>query len=1276
MPDNTAPSSGRERDTPNTEDGQEKVEPKKREAETRKSQEKDNERVKAKEQETDSGKSRGKRRENREIKVVPKVTNESKPTKAGVYAEVTVKIQEVRGAPDNSESVDFTYKDRLNFLKVCENAGLDRDALGMLGMAELIDLTEEVVNGRVKGAKVEVLPPSDGETVTALDRLIAEKVVDSDEEDLSVKAINSRLKPGKGGKFEISGAGTIVDMPKPDDITDPKLRVFVEDIEDIPDDIGDDEMFTQLKSISLDLRRVISEGVLNPDVDSQITEVRNALKRSINEVFEKVKITRDAQQDEYQWDRNMKAFDEAFGKDFSDTLKYFKDITPENSEKLKVVLKDVNKIVEDVLDKGRAPTFKPDDDSTWPEDVNVKKVFEVCRAVVKGAGLVGRKNFIGMLKDGGATDEEARALVNVFLNPDHKINVLEKFNTFYRNIYDNFPEATRAAIAKDIETSAQLATDSIAAGWVKFSPRMKELYDLTFGENQEKFKPALQTLKEWRGSMLINSVELNLKIVEIMKAPPDWQDAPRVYGQLMAYIESTGASPDVLQPVLQALQNVLQHIPLSNEHERAVFGEQKELLEAFKFKHTLFLTAHSNELNPEKMGHVFEAEMNGVKEDTFEKIIARFEKDAQGRTFYVISRDVNGELLDKPEKINLFDVGKKLYSERLRDDKIRMNMVEELSKYSISKRFSPDVIDQMKKSAMVYMEGPGGVRIPVLSPEWQAKWEDELEKTRDNLVKRYEALIAKKRKDTSEALLKNPGDPRLIEELAKLRAMTIDDWANEPNLRHSLTKEVIQSWYDTKTLHGAFGLTKPDDFGEFGLELDQHYVEYKARMIAEYNRVGRDPSLFADFATEAELIDMLDHNQEEYKHKMEESFDEATNWLDIRRTQMRQSIKEELSLMGLKYDTSIHFGKKGEKVNLRDVDLDELLSSGYINSLEINLYELTWIYEWSTYEFIHIYGRKPSKFDDDYKALVHTRSTDGYYAKLIDHNWEYLHEDFEDRGRDRENDVNQIFMQHFAGKHHWIFGHVSVGSRFIPRFLDEKGKTLVKQRTAELVAEYDFHNPKYEKSFEDFMEGVAVRELMAAGAISFADGKYSDVVKDKGTFNKFNPIDNADDRKRLLGFIGAGNLQELLANPEFDRFLEVTGKDKVFPSTRDPRLFPWMEFGVRAFRDVVSNHKYRLFKQPNISSGEYENFVRNLVGTGRMEEAQGEKFIKKELGIRVGRMNLNAKLFREMRAIWEEKDEKTQRERGRAGWIAFLFFLLWSPLKESFKSAFGEFKRQ
>lgn len=1265
MPDTTAPSSGKEQAPPNKEDGQEKVEPKNREI---KVEEDTSQKTKSK-KEQDKEKRRKEFEE--ELKEKEKKLKEAGKKPSVKYKDIAESIEAIDAVQDE-KGVFVNPTDVAEFHTILTKYGAYSER-----EAQALKLSEMVVAVQMVLRHVDIGEPTQYDLRCTPeefpDRLkvahaTVRKIQSEEEETLTVGKAREYVELDKhGSRVSGRGVGTMITgMPDRDAIVDPKLRVFVEDIEDIPDDIDPDEILAQLKSISLDLRRSVSEGVLNPDDDAQVNEVRNSLKEHVNKVYKDVKVIRDLQQEEYQWERNMKAFDEAFGKDFSDTLKYFKEVSAENSIELYAALKDVNKTVEDVLDVGKAPGFKPDKEETWPEDVNVKKVFEVCRAVVKGAGLVGRKNFIGMLKDGGATDEEARALVNVFLNPDHKINVLEKFNTFYRNIYDNFPEVTRAAIAKDIETSAQLATDSIAAGWVKFSPRMKELYDLTFGENQEKFKPVLQTLKEWRGSMLINSVELNLKIVEIMKAPPDWQDAPRVYGQLMAYIESTGASPDVLQPVLQALQNVLQHIPLSNEHERAVFGEQKELLEAFKMKHTLFLTAHSNELNPEKMGHVFEAEMNGVKEDTFEKIIARFEKDAQGRAFYVISRDVNGELLEAPVKINLFDVGKKLYSERLRDDKIHMNMVEELSKHAITERFTGVTLAQMKKSAMV----------DSLPPEWQAKWEDQLDETRKKLVERYEALIEKKIEDTRKALGKNPGDPRLTKDLAKFESMTIDSWANnqvggdELDLTQSLTKEVIQSWYETKTLHGAFGLAKPDDFGEFGQELDDHYVDYKKRMVAEY---GRNPGGFLDYHNLTEFEEMLDENQKEYKHKMHESFEEATNWLDIRRTQMRQTIKEELSLMGLKYDTSIHFGKKGEKVNLRDVDLDELLTSGYINSLEINLYELTWIYEWSTYEFIHIYGRKPSQFKDDYKALVQTRYTDGYYAKLIDHNWEYLHPDFEDRGRGRENDVNQIFMQYFPGKHHWIFGHVSVGSRFIEKFLDERGKTLVELRTDQLVKDHDFHNEKYEGSFRSYMRGVAVRELMAAGAISFADGKYSDVVKEKDTFNKFNPIDNADDRKRLLGFIGAGNLQELLANPEFEKFLEITGKDKVFPSTRDPRLFPWMEFGVRAFRDVVSNHKYRLFKDPNISSGRFENFVKTLVSTGRMEDSQGEKFIKKELGMGPG--IFSTKPFRELRAIWEEKDEKTQRDRGRYGWIPFLVFLFWSPLKELFKSAFNEAKK-
>lgn len=1197
MTKDTAPSE-KSINTPNTEDGKGRDESKRRREV--KNPKKDKEKLETKKRDDDLGRAQGKRAvADREIAVTPKPTKEPSPVKSGIFAAVAAKIQEIRDAPNDSRNVNFIFKDRMNFEKVLGGAGFAiEDIVGLHG-AELIELTEEAINGRVKGAVVKVLAPKEGEEISPVDRLNTQKVADSGEEDLSVGTIRSRLKPGHGGKFEVGGGATIVDMPSAAAITNPSLRVFVGEIERASDARGEGELLSRLGEIEKELSRAVLEGRLD-GADAQVVEVRDKLTAYLDMEIPtyQARVHREQQIEHGQID-----FNEHFVGDY----KRVKDfIDARDGTSLLDLMRDAKAEVEKVKTLSAAEIT---DDSKWPADIDVRKVFEVTRALTQEEGLIGRDALQAIV----GADPDAVRLLSEFVTPDRDVNLLRRLNSFYQNIYANLSDARKRAIAGDIEDNAQLATGSISQGWREFNPRMKELYDVF---ERKKLPGAVGALREWRGLTLISGVEENVLYAQLTQPPAHWEDTPVAINKLISAIEPSGLSVQDLQPTLGAAFAMLNRIDQSTSFGRGMYIELKEQIEAFKFKHSLIITAHTKTMDPEALGQVFLNDMEGTAEVTFQAMISRFARDAKGRRFYTERETAGGPLLAAEKEVNLFDVGKRLYSERLRDERIKMNMVEEMTKYSIESPFDAETIKSIKES----------IGYEYLSDDWKARWEGELEATRKWLVARVAHKTAY-----------NP----------KFRGKTLDDWGVDGgDLRHGITKAVVQDWYERTTLHGAYGVLGQEDLNE---------------AVAQLMGVFR-----ADGGTDAEV-----------EGRIRKMLGEGPTWIAVRRAEMRQRIKNELKAMGLSYDTSVHYGKHGEHDKLIQLDqqrLDELMESGYIGALEANVYELTWIFEWSTYEFIHIYGKGKSKFDDDYKALVQTRSTDGYWAKIVDHNWEYMHEDFEDRGRGKGEDVNQIFMQHFPGKHHWVFGHVSMAARFIPSFLDKRGNDLVEKRTDELVEQYDFHNEKYEDSFRGYMRGVAIRELILAGAISFADKKYSEVVKERDTFNKFNPVDSADDRKRLKEFVGFGGFQSYLANPEAGKYREMTTKEKIFPSTRDPRLFPWQEFGLKAHWEVVHNYKKKLFDEPDITNEQMERFVETLVGAGAVEKGQGEKFKRKNLGMGAG--ILSRGFFRDLRGIWEENKRKGQIEGRKRGWALFLLFILWSPIKEFIKSAFTEAKKQ
>ncbi|MDZ4205936.1 MAG: hypothetical protein U1C12_01855, partial [Patescibacteria group bacterium] len=744
----------------------------------------------------------------------------------------------------------------------------------------------------------------------------------------------------------------------------------------------------RLRRIEQDLDKAVREAslkdadrdvMINPDTDEDVILVRDALRQSIEVLEEELNTKTDedrkSREEEILRDRGEINFDEHFGNHYKNTREA---VLRRDRATLRDIMVDAKKEVEKLnnLPTSGPNKFDIDKEETWPEDIDVRKVFEVTRALKQqAAGL--RRITLEQIMGGDGPDFD---LLREFITENREVNLLEQVNKFYRNIYANLTPARRRALVGRIDDNAATATSSISGGWSEFNHRMKQLFDVVEGSRQmELVDDELRLTRagrfqEWRGLTQIAGVEQAVEFAQLMQPPPDWEDTPVAVNKLIAAYESSGLTAQDLQPVISAGFGMLARINQNTEHGRGMYAELKEQLEAFKFKQAEIITAHVKSMDPEALGHVYESEMEGTLEVTQVAMISRFERDANGRRLYTKERDVSKE-------VNLFDTAKKIYSERLRDERIRMNMVEELTKYSISSLSESDK-DEMRES----------VGYKYLSAEWQARWDSELASIRDWLEQRMNRLVNPidsatglvdfaKRKvnkdwfDTSDdpnadnATLSNPALWKSVR------------WA-KGKMRGSLTKRTIQDWYERKTLHGAFGEVKEDGLDElFGtFEKDGSYKK------------GELTDLFRDLG---------DTDDKKLIERLREQFGNGQSWLQVRRAEMRRRIFKELKNMNLQYDANVHYGKHGVRggdlKKMTDEDFEYLMDTGYMSSLETNAFDRSWLLEWSTYSFIHIYGEN-NKRSDNYQALVYNKSSDLYNAWIVDHNWEYLHPDFEDRG--------------------------------------------------------------------------------------------------------------------------------------------------------------------------------------------------------------------------------------------------------------------------------------
>ncbi len=1256
MPDSTAPSSGRERATPNNKDGQENAEPKKRKEIK---VEADNSRKKKSKEEQDKEKRHkdfvDKLKEKEKKLKEAKLEGKKLPLK---YSEVAESIQAIDAVQDE-KGVIVNPADIAEYHKILRYGGFTGKEIGQMNLGEVVVAVQLVLRN------TQILDPdrydlgygadeADGNSEEYHQRFrsaknVLAKVQSYGEETLTADKAGEyvELDP-HGRRARRLGVGTTIDYDE-DDVAPPTLDELKELINANPSendskllasylkrinriqehrDVYGNEAFGNVASIADELDKAIGQNTMENEDDESVKGTRRYINGILTDLRQRA-IT----QSEKHYD-----FDKNFGPRFAATKKMLEDVfdpSVDDDEKV-LLIADLKELLLEV--KGQADlvehlpgTFDVDNPETWIRDtrggeevpIDYRLVFELTRAFRKGVGQHGREKFREIFTEGGVLDRNTWDILERTITDDADVSYIQRLDSYYRNIFANLPELRVTAIAGDIMKNAQLAHTSITAGWRDFDERMGQIYQIVYKEPPSSERAGADReweLRQWRGLRAIAGVESNVHFAEYLIPPDDWHDIPEQMNRLFARIEASEVNAAELQPTFQAIRQMLDRIETDKEGGREMQELLNQELEAFQFKHTLFLTAHLKYMDPEQLQHVF-VEMKGLYEHTWPKMLSRVEKDIKGRSFYV-ERDSAGGPEHGPKKINLFDVGKRLYSERLRGDRIRMNMAEEMTKYAIENEFDESTINKMKASV--------GYRN--LPKEWQdvadggrGLWRRELEATREWIYEEFKRLSVST--DSDEMKLNGRGGI----------------WA-EGNMRSSITKRATRNWYERKTMHGAFGVMSDEDVAATAEEFLPLFA--------------KTPEDLADPDKRGELL----------KHLMKRIGDDP-NWLRVRRMEMRQIIKRELEMMGLKYDSNVHYGDHGVPVNLRNAELDELMESGYLGSLESNVFEMTWIFEWSTLNMIHIYGKDADSKIDDYKALVMNRSTDHYDATMVDHNGEFLSEDFENRGRAVGYDVNKIFIGHFAGKHNWLFGHVSVGTRFIRNFITKEGNEAVDERVKVLLEKHPFYrtDQDYPDDYDDFIRGVAVRELFIEGAISFADTPYSKVVADRSTFNKFNPIDNMADRALLKKFMGSGEMQAFLANPTADKWLDMTQKWKVFPSTRNAREFPWMEFGVRGLEDILMNHNFRLFKEPDVTNMEFENFADKLVREGYWLLGSAERFKRQELGIKVGPgwMNdfLGRSFFRRIKTfVWD--DPKKEKQAKKQGLLIWLFWMtLGMPLR-------------
>jgi len=699
----------------------------------------------------------------------------------------------------------------------------------------------------------------------------------------------------------------------------------------------------------------------------------------------------------------------------------------------------------------------------------------------------------------------------------------------------------------EIERRANSYYKQIISGFGIDIPRAKErlLAMAIVSEDKDGYK-------RWRAVNLADSLDTAVRINQIFETPIIWQETPKALSKIYSTLEATDLSIEEMSTTVNQAINMIRNIVPDTREGRKMRDDLIHELEAFRGIHSLRIQLERHDMDPQNFIELYRGYFD---DETLVHFVKRFARDEQQREF----KDKHGK------DVNLLDVSFELYSEQLRQERIKMNIVEEMTRHAIANPFSESELRSFEK----WLD----IDIKELTPELRSQIRSQIEDLRQHFVKKMQAKI---------------NDP----ENSDLKGNSVDDiWGRKKVLKVNereiwclnVTHDVIEEWYKTKTLQGAFGIIGEkhlDEFrGEFGPIIAK---ELKEKLV------DREPT--------AEEVD------KELKSR---------DFLVLRKAQLLGQLEEKLREMGLVVESAD--GKT------KPVDFEVLKHFGTLESVDRNAYFFAWMMEWSTYDSIRIYSRdSKSKLHDDYDHLVFHAGSNLFFGRQIDQTWEFLHEQNENRGRPKENDVNRIWKSFLPGKHSWVFPQNGAMTRWADFFMTKDQADKVERRTREMMKsrQWDFDNQKHHDDFYTWMRNVVKRDMIESGEISFGKGagmKLSEVAEAE-KLRKFEFIDLFVDRASHKKFTDPPILQDYLANPTEAKFREMNDKVKGFYSTRDARQFPWMTLALRAHWEVASHHRQRLFNIQNMSAASGETLTDILISEGDMERKQGEKEKRKWFG--------------------------------------------------------------
>lgn len=844
---------------------------------------------------------------------------------------------------------------------------------------------------------------------------------------------------------------------------------------------------------------------------------------------------------------------------------------------------------------------------------------------------------------------ESRLLERVLSTPDRD-SIRQRADQLDRGFQAKYDQMTTAA-KNDLfgRFDEEAATLRKSIGNFIGSIRMvRAQLEPTIRETINREFPTQKGIAEWYTTKIIENLESQLIEESQLGVPNDWEDSMRHVLNNLRYAESFD-SVQQIQIAIGNIDRIAAAIPVTTaigktpeetlrlrEKAKNFQDEIVQLRDAVYVVLQLRETMTGTAMDPERVVELANSPL--FKDITWKLYFSRFLKDHEQKDFEYVDRETG-----ETKKYNLLDKAMQVYFRRFREEKRRMNAIEELTKKELDLNFKNLDYDRVKndrEQALEYWK------------DWDKKWLI-LKVLSLNDSNKFQGIFGKTFDDIIKVPFK-PGD------------RTDPAWTDYTGeeIRGNVRKQIEDAF--TK-------LVARPDIGAW---------------LAAVNKDWSHTSgIYLKFYPQTAILDWFRNNT--LLGTDFASVDNKETGRSLLGTQRQQLLAE------LEQKLRVEIGVPDEAVKrYRDAQL--------LTQVINNAYHVTWM--WGAFsEYgggIRIFNRDKVWYRDKdgkpvYQVGEFVRNYDSRLFNGVMDDWfnEYLiteHRGKAGGGRiSKEDDVDYAFTRNMIGKRKGVLHHNRLLTKLINdnlrfgNFADDlvasKSKSfrdtfISKAKELENIdyLRVDWDRFKDEKDPGDTYDlawgrGVAITEMIEDGEITLENVEWSrDVFTNTRTnINKFNMGDWWGDRASLHKFFSGGALQKYLQVPGTEEFYKLNTIEN-FYSTREIRIKPWYKLIIPAHFEI-GKHWQKWFKLPyDMTVMEKEIIINDAVSANRIEAADHGWMKDKHVGVTLGRVPVPivSPVTRWFRKYFELVDVAA-RETGKRAPVLFLLFL-WEFFKAFF----------